>query len=95
MEQAITAQSLGWRPDGPQKEGMAGFGSFERAVSTFDKMLTGREYVCGDRFTMADVYVGAQVNWGLQFKTLPERPSFTSYAERLRGRDLQGRQGDR
>lgn len=87
MEQAITAQSMGWRPDGPQKEGMAGFGSFERAVGTFEKMLNGRDYVCGDRFTMADVYVGAQVDWGLQFNTLPERETFTVYAGRLRQRE--------
>lgn len=87
MEQAITAQSMGWRPDGPQKEGMTGFGSFERAVGTFEKMLSGRDYVCGNRFTMADVYVGAQVDWGLQFSTLPERKAFAAYAGRLRQRE--------
>lgn len=87
VEQAVTAQSMGWRPEGPQKEGMAGFGSFERTVETLAKMLAGRDYVCGTRFTMADVYVGSQVDWGLQFKTLPERDAFTAYAGRLRRRE--------
>lgn len=32
---------------------------------------------------MADVYLGSQVNWGLQFKSLPDRPSFAAYAERV------------
>ena len=48
--------------------------------------LESRAYVCGDRFTAADVYVGAQVDWGLLFKSLPERPEFLAYAERLRER---------
>jgi glutathione S-transferase len=42
--------------------------------------------VCGDTFTAADVYVGSTVDWGLMFKSLPTRPSFEAYAERLRGR---------
>jgi len=33
----------------------------ERALSAF---LEGRDYVCGGRFTAADLYVGAQVDWG-------------------------------
>ena len=41
----------------------------------------------GDRFTMADVYVGSAVDWGLVFKTMPERPALLSYAERIRARD--------
>mgnify|MGYP003656966987 CR=1 FL=1 len=36
---------------------------------------------------MADVYVGAQVIWGVQFGSLPERDAFGAYAERLTGRD--------
>ena len=49
--------------------------------------LDGRDYVCGTRFTIADVYVGSQVDWGLAFKSIPSRPAFGAYAERLRTRD--------
>ena len=87
VEQAVTAQSMGWKPDGPQQEGMAGFGSYDRTIDTFEKLMSGRDYVCGDRFTMVDVYVGAAVDWGLRFESLPERRTFSAYAERLRGRD--------
>ena len=34
-------------------------------------------------FTAADVYVGAQIGWGLQFGTMEERPGFRAYADRL------------
>ena len=86
VEQAIIANSMGWSVD-PQKEGSLGFGSYERMVEAFEAMLTGRDYVCGDRFTMADVYVGSQVDWGLAFGTLPQRDAFAAYAERLRTRE--------
>jgi glutathione S-transferase len=35
---------------------------------------------------MADVYLGSHVEWGLVFKSFPERASFTGYLERVRER---------
>ena len=78
---------MGWSVDDPKKQGMLGFGSYERAIDGFEQMLSGRDYVCGKRFTMADVYVGSQVDWGLSFNSIPSRPAFEAYAERLRARD--------
>jgi glutathione S-transferase len=86
VEQAIIAHSMGWSVD-TEKEGRLGFGSYERMVDALETMLTGRAYVCGDRFTMADVYVGSQVDWGIAFGTLPRRDAFAAYAERLRTRE--------
>ena len=86
VEQAVVARSMGWSVDDPQKQGMLGFGSYERAMDTFDTLLADRDYVCGDRFTMADVYVGSQVDWGLQFGSIPKRAVFEDYATRLRDR---------
>ncbi len=86
LEQAIIAQSMGWEI-APEKQGMLGFGTFALTVDTLAQLLAGRDYICGDRFTMADVYVGSQVDWGLAFKSLPEHDAFLAYAERLRLRD--------
>lgn len=86
VEQAVTSRAMGWSVDDPQKQGMLGFGSFERAMDTFETLLADRDFVCGDRFTMADVYVGAQVDWGLSFGSMPKRKTFEDYAERLRNR---------
>jgi len=52
-----------------------------------DKLFASRDYVCGDRFTAADVYVGSAVIWGTQFGTLPQRDSFARYGERLKARE--------
>lgn len=87
LEQAVVAQSMGWTIDEPQKQAMVGFGSYDRTVDALEAMLADRDFVCGTRFTMADVYVGSQVDWGLMFKSLPTRPAFEVYAERLRARE--------
>ena len=38
------------------------------------------------RFTMADVYVGSQVDWGLTFGSIPPAEAFVAYAERIQAR---------
>lgn len=86
VEQAVTSRAMGWAVDDPQKQGMLGFGSFDRTMNAFETLMTGRDFVCGDRFTMADVYVGSQVDWGLGFGTIPSKPVFEDYAARLRER---------
>jgi len=83
LEQAIINHAMKW--ESPEdKQAMLGYGSYELAVETLVGWLADRDYVCGDRFTAADVYVGAQVDWGQAFGTLPPHPVFAAYAERLR-----------
>lgn len=86
VEQAVVSRSMGWSVDDPQKQGMLGFGTYEKAIDAFETLLAGRNYVCGERFTMADVYVGSQVDWGLSFGSIPKRQVFEDYAGRLRER---------
>ncbi len=86
VEQAITDKHLGITPTEDQ-ERMAGYGTYDRAVAVLEGAITGRDYVCGSRFTMADVYVGSQVDWGLNFGTLPKHDAFETYAARFRERE--------
>jgi glutathione S-transferase len=87
LEQAITNKALGWEPADERQQMTVGFGSFERTVDTLDWWFSSHDYVCGKRFTMADVYVGSAVDWGQQFGTIPTRPNLAAYAERVRARD--------
>lgn len=73
---------------------MFGYGTYDLAMQTLESAVTGRDYVCGPRFTAADVYVGSQIDWGLQFGTMPDRPAFRAYAERLRARPAYQRAKD-
>ncbi len=85
IEQAITSRALKFEPE-PGQEMMAGWGSFERTIHTIDKKLDETTWVCGERFTMADVYVGSAIDWGLTFGIMPPLPSLVGYAERCQAR---------
>ena len=91
VEAAITNKALGFVvPDG--RERTAGYGSFDATIDALEGAVSGPDWICGDRFTAADVYVGAQVDWGLMFNTIPSRPAFEAYAARLRARPAYQRQ---
>lgn len=85
IEQAITARALKFEPT-KQQEMMAGWGNLDRTVHTIAEKFSQSNWVCGDRFTMADVYVGSAVDWGLTFGTMPPQPSLVAYAERCQAR---------
>ena len=86
VEAAVSNKAFGWVPEDEKREMTLGYGSFERTLAMLDGWFADRSYVCGDRFTMADVYVGSQVDWGLRFGTMPDGSGLTSYAARLRQR---------
>jgi len=85
VEQAITSRNLGFEPK-PEQQGMVGWGSYERTINALEAHFKANAFVCGDRFTMADVYVGSQVDWGLTFGTMAPNEAFVAYAERLQQR---------
>jgi len=85
IEQAITSRSFGFEPT-PQQQGMAGFGTVERTVAALESHLESRPFVCASRFTMADVYVGSSVGWGMAFGVLPASPVLSAYAARCEAR---------
>ncbi len=89
LEQAIVANSMGWTVPA-DKEMMAGFGTYERTIDTLEMLMGDRDYVCGERFTMADVYVGSHITWGMDFGSIPKRDAFEDYAARLRKRTAYG-----
>lgn len=88
LESAVVNRSLGWHVgDDPRLQGRVGYGSYERTCSALSGWFEKHDYVCGERFTIADVYVGSQVDWGLQFQTVPTTASLEAYAARLRSRE--------
>lgn len=85
VEAAVTNKAMGFTPT-PEQRRMAGYGTFERTIATLSDHVAAHDYVASGRFTAADVYVGSQVLWGLQFGTIPSSPALEGYAERLRTR---------
>ena len=86
VEAAVTARSLGLLAPA-DKAGMVGYGTFDAVIDTLETAVTEGPYILGERFSAADVYVGSQIAWGLQFKSIPERPAFAAYAARITARE--------
>lgn len=93
VEQAFTNHAQGWEAP-PERERMFGYGNYDRVVSVLDELFSLRDYVCGNRFTAADVYVGSQIMFPMQFGMLPERDSFRRYRDRLQSRAAYKRAND-
>ncbi len=90
LEQAVTSKAMGWDAAGDlQKQGMLGFGDFDRTIDTLEGAVTaaGDSWLAADYFTMADLYVGAHLSWGTQFGTIPKRDVFVAFVERVTGRE--------
>lgn len=85
LEQAMTLRAADMVPAADQAR-MFGFGTYEDVVTTLEAWLRDRDFVCGAQFTAADVFLGAQVTWGLRMGTLEARPAFDTYAARLAAR---------
>lgn len=70
----------------PEREGMVGYATFAKAVDTLEVAVSESDYIAGERFTAADVYVGSAVGWFTQFGLLDKRPAFARYLERVEAR---------
>ena len=80
LEAAVVNRALGVDVP-PEKQGFVGYGHFDRVMDTLAGALAGRRHVAGDHFSAADLYLAASLSYGLQFKTLPERPEFVAYVQ--------------
>ena len=85
IEAAFSNKAMGWEPT-PERRRMFGYGHFDLAVGTLEAAVVGREYLAAGRFSAADLYVGSQIGFMLQFKMLEPRPTFTTYVDRLQAR---------
>jgi glutathione S-transferase len=86
IEAAFSNKAAGWEPN-TDKQRMFGYGTYDLAINTLEKALAVNEYIAGNRFTAADLLVGAYVNFMLRFNLLEPRPAFTGYAARMTDRD--------
>lgn len=82
IEPSVMATQGGWE----FKASQAGWGTHEAVLDTIEHAIGDREFLLGDRFTMADVIFGGTLRYLLTFGTLEPRPRFVAYAERLAAR---------
>jgi glutathione S-transferase len=85
LEAAVTNAALGVQVP-PDRRGMVGYGSLGQVTDVLDQALTQAPYLCGAAFSAADVFVGSQIGWGMQFKTIEPRPALVDYWSRISAR---------
>ena len=87
LEQAVTDNAMGLRPEDPMQQSRLGYGSLPRVLDTLEGLLgDGRTHVLGTGFSAADVYLGSALGWGMFTGGIEARPAFTAYVGRLRER---------
>ena len=85
LEAAASNTALGLTvPAG--RERMIGYGTMADVLAALEGAVSQGDYLAGDRFSAADLYVGAHLIWGMQFGTIEERPAFERFAARVAAR---------
>lgn len=82
IEPGAMAKANGWTA----KPSQAGWGDYDAMIAAMATAITGRDYILGDRFSMADAIFGGTLRFMLRFKMLEPLPAFTAYAERIAAR---------
>jgi glutathione S-transferase len=90
VEAAVSNKAFGFVVP-PEREGPVGYGSFERVMKVLEEAVSRADYLVGDGFTAADVYVGSQIGFGLMFGTIEKRPAFERYWQRIKARPAYAR----
>ena len=85
LEAAMMNKALGMTvPQG--RERTIGYGTYDDTMNALERALSQSDYIVGDSFTAADVYLGSQIGWGVQFGMIEKRPAFDRYWQRISAR---------
>jgi glutathione S-transferase len=64
-----------------------GYGLYEDTMNALEKALSPGPFILGDRFSAADVYIAAQLRFGILLtKSVDPLPVFTAYLDRAMSR---------
>jgi glutathione S-transferase len=82
LEAAASNKAMGFAVP-PERERMMGYGNYALAMDTLERAISQADYLVGNKFSAADVYVGCQIGFGMQFGMFEKRPAFEKYWARL------------
>jgi len=85
VEAAISNKALGFVVP-PERERMMGYGNITQVMTALEQAVSRSDYLVGDSFTAADLYVGSALGFGMMFGTIEKRPVFEQYWQRLAAR---------
>lgn len=82
IEPGSMAKAAGW----PFKPGQAGWGDHEAMMKAIDSAVSGRQFLLGDMFSIADVVFGGTLRYMVRFKMIAPSPAVAEYIARLDAR---------
>jgi glutathione S-transferase len=80
LESAVTDRAFP-RAGEARREALS-YGDFDTTMDVLANAVTPGPFLMGDKFTAADVVIGANLKWGTSFKLIPERKEFVDYVAR-------------
>jgi glutathione S-transferase len=83
FEPAVIDNALKREPGKPM---MMPYGDYETTLNVLAGALAKGPYLLDDRFSAADVQMGSNLRWTMQFGIVPQRPEFVRYVELLKQR---------
>jgi len=90
VEAATSNKALGFVVP-PERERMMGYGNFAQVMDALEGAVSRSDYLVGDDFTAADVYVGSAIGFGMMFGSMEKRPAFERYWQRIGSRPAMAR----
>ena len=84
-EAAVSNKAMGFVVP-PERERMMGYGRSELVLNTLESAVSNSDYLAGNAFTAADLYVGSHLGFGMMFGMIEKRPAFERYWQRLSAR---------
>jgi glutathione S-transferase len=82
LEAAASNKALGFTVP-KDREPMIGYGNYDTVMNVLEDTVSRSDYLVGNRFTAADLYLGSHFGFGMQFGTIEKRPAFEAYWSRL------------
>ena len=70
----------------PDRVVALGYGRVEDLINTMEKAITPGPYILGEHFSAVDLYMCAQIGFGLMVKSIEPRPTFQAYLQRCTAR---------
>lgn len=77
LEALMTDKKLGQLAE-PQS---AGYGRYEDVISTLKSGIKGKDHLCGDHFTAADLLMVTNLRWYMSLKMIEENDEFHRYVK--------------
>jgi glutathione S-transferase len=85
VEAAISNKALGFVVP-QERERMMGYGNLAQVMDALESVVSRGQYLIGDNFTAADVYVGSAIGFGMMFGSMEKRPAFEKYWQKISAR---------